>query len=135
MLTDTGPIVALLNERDQKNSDAVRQIKLLPSRPLLTTWPCFTEAMYLLGRVGGYRYQRNLWLLQASKKLRVHNFSASEIERMKDLMQQYRDTPMDIADASLVAVSESLNIREIFTFDHHFYIYRLIDGDVLEVCP
>jgi hypothetical protein len=28
--------------------------------PLLTTWPAFTEAMYLLGRAGGWDGQRAL---------------------------------------------------------------------------
>src|SRR5215831_11962122 len=30
-------------------------------------------------------------------------------------MEQYRDTPMDLADASLVATAEILNLRRIFT--------------------
>ena len=40
-------------------------------------------------------------------------------------MRQYSDTPMDFADASLVAAAESLNISRILTLDRHFYAYRI----------
>ncbi|HZT43445.1 MAG TPA: hypothetical protein VFA07_14860 [Chthonomonadaceae bacterium] len=40
---------------------------------------------------------------------------------------------MDLADASLIAVAESRDIRRLFTIDNDFYIYRLVDGSVLEV--
>ena len=40
---------------------------------------------------------------------------------------------MDMADASLVAAAEALSLTQVFTFDRHFYAYRLANGDVLEV--
>ena len=52
-LTDTGPLVALVNENDTKHMPC-KQILLTLRLPLLTTWPCFTEAMYLIGKVHGY---------------------------------------------------------------------------------
>lgn len=54
---------------------------------------------------------------------------------MYNLMDQYKDTPMDLADASLVAVAESLNLQQIFSLDSHFYIYRLSKNTVLQVIP
>ena len=38
-----------------------------------------------------------------------------------------------MADASLVAVAESLSLSRIFTIDSDFYFYRLAEGAVLEV--
>lgn len=52
---------------------------------------------------------------------------------MHNLMEKYKDVPMDLADASLVAVAESRNIRSIFTLDSDFFIYRMADGSVLDV--
>jgi hypothetical protein len=43
---------------------------------------------------------------------------------MKQLMEQYRNTPMDLADASLVTAAEALNFSRIFTLDSDFYVYR-----------
>lgn len=52
---------------------------------------------------------------------------------MQTLMEKYKDTPMDLADASLVAAAESLGLTRIFTVDSDFYVYRLADGTALEV--
>lgn len=60
MLIDTGPLVALLDVRDPRHHDCVQFAQIRPASPLLTTWPCFTEAMYLLGEVGGFAFQRPL---------------------------------------------------------------------------
>ncbi len=49
------------------------------------------------------------------------------------LMAKYQDTPMDLADASLIAVAERLSLRRIFTIDTDFYVYRLSDGSTLEI--
>ena len=48
-------------------------------------------------------------------------------------MAQYQGTPMDLADASLIAVAESLGFHRVFSFDRDFFIYRLADGSALEV--
>nr|WP_317270313.1 PIN domain-containing protein [Arthrospira sp. PLM2.Bin9] len=50
-------------------------------------------------------------------------------------MEKYQDLPMDLADASLLAVAESQNIKRIFTLDSDFYVYRLYDKDAFEVIP
>lgn len=134
-LTNTGPLVALLDKDDSKHVFCVNIAKSLPAAPLLTTWPCFTEAMYLLGEVGGYRYQAELWKLISTQKLLLHNLTLVEVERMMELMEKYQDTPMDLADASLVAIAESLSLSQIFTLDSDFRFYRLADGSVLEIIP
>lgn len=133
MLTDTGPLVALLDADDSHHAFCVAAAQRLPAEVLLTTWPCFTEAMYLLGEVGGHRYQAALWDLRATRRLRLHEFVPAEADRMAALMDKYKDTPMDLADASLVAVAESLSLRQIFTVDSDFYVYRLADGSAFEI--
>jgi len=67
--------------------------------------------------------------------LQIHSSTAAEQERMRQLMEQYRDTSMDLADASLVATAESLNLRRIFTLDSDFYVYRINNTAVFEVAP
>ena len=135
ILTNTGPLVALLDKDDSNHVVCVNATKSLPAAPFLTTWPCFTEAMYLLGEVGGYRYQAELWKLQQAKRLILHVLTAAEIDRMSELMEKYYDIPMDLADASLVAIAETLSLREIFTLDSDFRIYRLANGSVMEIIP
>jgi predicted nucleic acid-binding protein len=83
--------------------------------------------------VGGYRYQALLWQLWQTQRLLLHDLTFVELERMPVVMEKYQDTPMDLADASLLVVAESLSLRQIFSIDSDFYIYRLADGTALEV--
>lgn len=134
-LTDTGPLVAILNRNDPNHAACVEATKRLPPGPLLTTWPCFTEAMYLLGRAGGYAGQEALWRLVDAARLTLHGPTGAELKRMAALMEAYRDLPMDLADASVIAAAEALGVRRVFTIDRDFYVYRFADGTAVEVSP
>jgi uncharacterized protein len=134
-LVDTGPLVALLNEDDPYHRAANDATDNLPRGPMVTTWPVFTEAMYLLGKATGHEGQESLWMLLAGGDLHLRDAAHDEITRMNQLMMQYRDTPMDLADASLVAAAEAAGLRDIFSFDGHFRIYLLRDGSFLNVIP
>jgi len=109
--------------------------RLLPQGPLVTLWPCFTEAMYLLHRAAGHEGQAALWRWRSDGRLVFLDLTADEVDRMADLMAKYKDRPMDLADASLVVAAERLGTRRIFTLDRDFHIYRLSDGTGLEPVP
>ena len=133
MLTDTGPLLALLDQDDPHHAACVVVARRLTAGPLMTTWPCFTEAMYLLGEVGGFQYQERLWSMHSTGKLELLTISAEEADRMRLLMEKYQDTPMDLADASLVAITEGRALKRVWVLESDFYIYRLSDGSALEV--
>ena len=135
ILTDAGPLIALLDRRDDKHHICADALEVLPAEPMLTTWPCFTESMHILCAVGGYRYQGGLWRFIEDGKLELHDLTTSEVDKMNRMMKKYQDTPMDLADASLIAVAESMRFRQIFTIDGDFRIYRLSDGSALEMIP
>ncbi len=132
-LTDTGPLVALINANDPYYERAKGLLPRLPKAPFRTTWPCFTEAMYLLRQAAGYPAQDELWRFVAIGLVQLHSHEEAEWWRMRELMRTYRDTPMDMADASLIAAAEALSTDQVFTFDKHFYAYRLADGSALGV--
>lgn len=103
------------------------------NQKLLTTWPCFTEAMYLaLGR-GGWPMQAALGQLITTQKLLIFELSMIAVDRLFVLMQRYQDRPMDLADASLVLAAEQTGIRQILTTDSDFLFYRINDRDTFDV--
>ena len=134
-LIDTGPLIAIIDQGQGAIHTRCAQTCQALSGPLLTTWPCFTEAMYFLAELRGWSGQHILWQMWESGALLIHNPDQGECERMKTLMQKYLDTPMDLADASLVAVAETLNLKQIFTLDSDFYLYRMNDKDAFEIIP
>lgn len=135
ILVDTGPLVAILDKDDFDHTKCVDQLQCFKSDVLITSWICITEAMYMLGKVGGIRYVSELWEIYQKGVLRIHDLTSDEINRMKFLMMKYHDTPMDLADASLIAIAESLSFTQIFSLDSDFHIYRLEDGTALEILP
>lgn len=129
---DTGPLVALHDRRQPKHAEVRDRVRELAPK-LVTTWPCLTEAMYLLGKLGGWPYQRNLWTSLESGITSIHLPNDFEILRQRAMMEQFKDLPMDLADASIVSAAEALNVTRIFSFDRHFFAYRLSDGRSFEV--
>ncbi len=122
-LADAGPLIAIIDADEPDHAscmDALAQLTL----PLITTWPAFTEAMHLLARAGGIRGQQALWRLVSTGRLVVADLSPSAVDRSARLMDQYADRPMDLADATLMALAEESGDQRIFTLDTDFQIYR-----------
>jgi predicted nucleic acid-binding protein len=91
--------------------------------------------MYLLGREIGHPAQEELWQWRLNGKLRILELTTEQADRMQVLMDKYRDAPMDLADASPVAVAETLSLQTVFTIDSHSYAYRMADGRAFQVVP
>jgi predicted nucleic acid-binding protein len=124
ILVDAGPLVALVNRGDDAHGRCKAALAMLPV-PLLTTWAAFTEAMYLVGAVAGWHGQNALWALYHHGALQVAEPTVHMLVRVSALMEKYQDMPMDLADASLVALAETHGYTRIFTLDSDFATYRI----------
>jgi len=126
ILVDTGPLVALFDQADRQHVRCVTALKDM-SEPIRTTVPALTEAFHMLGpgSLGSDRLRE--FVLKGG--LSVWFFERETLARAFELMDLYRDHPMDLADASLVAAAESLGTRNIFTVDRKdFETYRVRRG-------
>ena len=122
VLVDAGPLVALLDRSDPEHEACVQALKALRD-PLITVWPAFTEAMYLLRE--SWQGQKALWSRLETDALSLALLDETDAPRMRELMEKYRDLPMDLADAALVRVAERESLTTIFTLDRrHFTTYR-----------
>lgn len=133
-LTDAGPLIAII-DADEPDHEACLAALDDITLPMITTWPAFTEAMYLLGRGGATLGQRALWRLVDTDRLVLADLSAEATRRCGQLMDQYADRPMDLADASLIVLAEERHERRIFTLDTDFRIYRLRGRQHFELIP
>jgi predicted nucleic acid-binding protein len=133
-LTDAGPLIAIIDGDEPEHAACLEALDRV-ALPLVTTWPAFTEAMYLLGRAGGIDGQRALWRLVATARLVLAELSPEAVERSARLMERYADRPMDLADATLVALAEERDLRTVFTLDADFRVYRLHGRRAFETIP
>ena len=124
MLVDTGPLVAAIDRTDPAHLACARAL-LAHAGGCLTTWPVLTEAMYLLGKTGGLAAQEAIWSLLESGTVALHVGEDAGLGTLRALMRQYHDLPMDLADASLVALAEARGVRDVLTLDSDFSVYRL----------
>ena len=122
ILIDKGPIVALFDKDDRYHALCVQILKEI-REPLITTWPVLTECFYLLNF--SWEVQDNLWLFIQRGGIEIYPLEKDLIIRCRELMKQYHDLPMDLADATLVALADILEVPKIFTLDHKdLTIYR-----------
>jgi len=120
-LLDAGPLVAYLSARDQHHDWSVRQLVALRP-PLITCEPVLAEACFLLQRNGG-RPADVLKLIQRGI-FQVEFDIETEAAPLETLMGRYADTPMTLADACLVRLSELYADCRLFTIDSDFDRYR-----------
>lgn len=133
-LCDAGPLIAIIDADEPDHAACVAALDGL-ALPLVTTWPAFTEAMYLLGQAGGRAGQRALWSLVHTGRLLLADLSTKAIARSAQLMDKYADRPMDLADATLVALAEEQGHRKIFSLDSDFHVNRIRDRQRFDVVP
>lgn len=122
ILTDAGPLVALVHAGDRNHERCVAATRSLQG-PMATVWPALTEAMHLLRF--SWPAQRALWSMLEEGTLRLLPLDESDAPRIGELMRKYRDLPMDLADAALVRVAEREKLRRVFTLDRRdLSLYR-----------
>jgi uncharacterized protein len=122
VLVDAGPLVAILDRRDPDHEACVAALEKLRD-PLITVWPALTEAMCLLRE--SWPAQKALWSRLEIDTLTLAPLDRTDAPRIRELMEKYRDLPMDLADAALVRVAERESLTQIFTLDRtHFSVYR-----------
>ncbi len=127
-LTDSGPLVALLNHRDEHHEWAREQFKHL-SNPLLTCEGAITEAAHML-YIDGLPPWSVLELLE--RKIIVVRFDLeTNLDRVLSLMKKYSDTPMDFVDACLVVMTEEKRDCRLITVDSDFRIYRRFERQTI----
>lgn len=122
ILVDAGPLIALIHKDDAHHAECVAALQSI-TEPLGTVWPALTEAMYLLSF--SWKAQEALWEMIERGVVVLLPLEQRELSRIRELMKKYKDLPMDLADAALVAVAEREKIRRIFTLDRRdFEVYR-----------
>jgi predicted nucleic acid-binding protein len=138
MLVDAGPLIALLDRSDSQHEICTHSAASIDAE-LITTWPVFTEAMHvLISRLGKRKFgiaRDSLWTLVQTGQLVLVDLTASETQRAAALMRKYSDLPMDLADATLVAVAESRAMHTIFSLDSDFRVYRILGRKSFRVIP
>jgi len=127
LIVDTGPLVAWFDAADAHHA-SVRTLLASYEGELVSTWPVVTEVCHLLPEHVVSTFLR--WV--GSGGLTLVDLPATTLLGLADRMEKYADLPMDLADASLVWLAESLGVLDILTLDRRdFGVYRTQRGKSL----
>lgn len=125
IIVDTGYILALRNLNDKHHRHALACAGKFHTQRFITTWPVLTETYYLL--MNRLSTHDAIALLNAVKLNAFIIFPLNQDHslRLIQLCETYADLPMDLADASLVVLAESLGHGKILSTDQRdFKTYR-----------
>lgn len=124
IIIDTGAWVGLANRRDQNHSQCQSFFRH-NQEPLITTYPVLVETIHLLFNRIGVTMTLAWFDVLLIQGFELFVLDASHLPRVNQLMRQYIDLPMDLADASLVILAEHLGHGRIVSTDRRdFHTYR-----------
>jgi predicted nucleic acid-binding protein len=135
ILVDTGPIVAVINDRDDHHHECTYLLERLPG-PLLIPATVATEVCLMLERRRGtYAELAFLSDVRAGRYTLIESLSV-DLDRVAELVEKYDDLPLGTVDASVVALAERLNITTVVTLDRRdFGIVRPAHVPALTLLP
>jgi predicted nucleic acid-binding protein len=133
VIVDTGPLVSLLDATDPDHERCTQFLQetseprvvpvcvLVEVEYLLRPWPEAFGALLTEFATGGFELVEltTPWLLRAS-----------------ELLDRYRDLPLGLVDATVVAATEMLAETKLATLDRrHFAVVRPAHTDALTLLP
>ncbi|CCI03901.1 MAG: PIN domain-containing protein [Microcystis sp. M048S1] len=133
-ISDTGFVVALLNQSDIKHSDVVAiyqnyQQILLPQTVL-------AEVAYLVGRSAGVSTVAAFLKGLSASRFHLIPLSETDVIRVSEILEEYKDSRIDFVDATVMAIAERLKITLILTLDQRdFRLFRPKHCQSLEILP
>ena len=133
-ISDTGFVVALLNQSDTKHSDVIAiyqkyQQILLPQTVL-------AEVAYLVGRSAGVSTVAAFLKGLSASRFHLIPLSETDVIRVSEILEEYKDSRIDFVDATVMAIAERLKITLILTLDQRdFRLFRPKHCQSLEILP
>lgn len=134
LIVDAGPLYALFDARDAGHETCTELLRTHRG-PLVVPALVLAEAAHLIGRWLGPRAEVILAAEFASGSLLCEPVSPADWLRIAALTARYADLPLGVADASLVAAAERLDIVDVAGFDGHLRAVRPAHADALNVLP
>ncbi|MBN1563704.1 MAG: PIN domain-containing protein [Anaerolineae bacterium] len=128
-LLDTSFLLAAAFERDQNHVVAATALRNLTSGRLVAS-PVEIELFFMVSARISYDRAMALFAFE------IIDLTINDRQRMHEIMKQYRDARLDIADVAQLTLAERLNITRIYTFDRRdFSLFRPTHCDYLELLP
>ena len=135
LIADSGAIYAIYDSGD-RHHQAVRTVLERESGPVIIPSVILAEVDFLLRRHLGVAAEVDFLDGIAIGAFTLEPFTTADVARCRELITQYRDADLGLADAAVVATAERLGIRRILTVDERdFRLVRPACGEAFVLLP
>ena len=135
ILLDTSGLLSALDESQRYHHECAALVGEA-SPPLLLSPFVLAELDYLLMRHIGQRAQAALLEEVARGAYQLELFGAIDVARAKEVVEQYADLEIGLADASIVVLAQRHTVTEVLTLDQrHFRAMRIERRKRFKVLP
>jgi predicted nucleic acid-binding protein len=135
LVVDAGPLYALADRDDAFHEECLDLLGSIPG-PLIVPTLVITEVAFLIGARLGARAEVLFAQDLAEGTFVVDPVHPADWVRIAELVAAYRDFPLGIADASVIACAERHWVLGVATLDRrHFAAVRPIHGPAFTLLP
>jgi hypothetical protein len=135
LVLDTGPLLAALDAADPDHRPCATLLGETPEDLVIPTLVLAELDYWCHQRLGVAAWITFLDDLLAGA-YRVETPTPTDLTRCRDLQAQYRDQPLGVVDASVLALLERLGETKLATLDHrHFAMLRPAHVEALRLLP
>lgn len=135
ILADTSAVLQLASTTAQRHADVAGAVAELDGPFLLSPF-VLAELDYMLGSRQGQAQRLALLREVTDGAYELAEFGRAEVEEAANVMTQYEDLRVGLADASIVVLAEKHMTIDVLTFDHrHFRAMRGPGGRPFRLLP
>ena len=135
ILADTSAVLQLASSSATRHDDVLRIVDEL-SEPFLLSPFVLAELDYMLGSRHGQGQQLALLAEVTEGAYELAEFTRADVESATEVMRDYADLRVGLADASIVVLAMKHETADVLTFDHrHFRAMRGPGGRPFRLLP
>jgi predicted nucleic acid-binding protein len=135
LIADSGAIYGLHDRRDRHHR-ALRKVIELETGPILISQAILSEIDYLLRAKLGIDAELDFMDDIIASIFTLVPFMPIDVIRCRELIANYRDLDLGLADAAVMATAERLGVNRILTVDERdFRAVRAADGKHFKLLP
>jgi len=135
IIVDTSGLLSAI-DRSQTHHHAAATVLRRAKAPRLLSPFVLAELDYLVSTRVSRPAERALLGQVADGVYRLESFSAADVARANEIMDQYADLDLGLADASLIVLAERHDLVDLLTLDQrHFRTVRGPGGKAFRILP
>lgn len=134
-ILDTSFLLATVNSKDKNHRRVLETIGSL-KESLILPIAVLPEISYLISSRLGHDKMRQFLTEVVNSNVSLENVSKDDLARVIEILTEYADSKLDFVDATIVAISERMNVTKILTLDRRdFGIIRPRHCSYFEILP